>query len=130
MSALPLNTFDLSVRKVGSAIEQIRKGFAVAVVVVVEQELWWVRKCFRFGNYLIPRVEGAAVLWNLVAEENCKGQNDEVALQIVLPWSSGWMTVSIESFLIVAVMMPSHMEALVTWITFFCPSSSPTNTAT
>ena len=127
---LPLNTFDLSVRKVGCAIEQIGKGLAVTVVVVVEQELWWVRKCFRFGNYLIPRVEGAAVLWNLVAEENWEAKYDEVALQIVLPWSSGWMTASIESFLIVAVMMPSHMEALVTWITFFCPSSSPTNTAT
>ena len=74
VSALPLNTFDLAVCKVGSAIEQISKGLAVAVVVVVEQELWWVRKCFCFGNYLIPRVEGAAVLWNLVAEENWKGK--------------------------------------------------------
>ena len=85
MSALPLNTFDLPVRKVGSAIEQVSKGLAVAVVVVVEQELWWVRKRFRFGNYLIPRVEGAAVLWNLVAEENWGQKNGEIALQIVLP---------------------------------------------
>ena len=130
VSVFPLNTFDLSVRKVGCAIEQVGKGLAVAVVVVVEQELWWVRKRFRFDNYLIPRVEGATILWNLVAEENWEAKYDEVALQIVLPWSSGWMTVSIESFLIVADMMPSHMEALVTWITFFCPSSSPTNTAT
>ena len=130
VSVFPLNTFDLAVCKVGSAIEQISKSLAVAVVIVVEQELWWVGKCFCLGNYLVPRVEGAAVLWNLVAEENWKGKNDEVALQIVLPWSSGWMTVSIESFLIVAVMTPSHMEALVTWMTFLCPSSSPTKTAT
>ena len=55
---------------VDSSYQQIGKGLAVVVVVVVEQELWGLSKSLRSGYDLVAGVEGVLDSWDLVAEKN------------------------------------------------------------
>ena len=63
----PLDVLRLEVR---CSVQQVGEGFAVVVVVIGEQKLWRINQSLCFRNYLIPGVEGAPILWDLVADEN------------------------------------------------------------
>ena len=63
----PLDVLRLEVR---CSVQQVGEGLAVVVVVVVKQKFWWVSQSFCVCNNLVPSVESAPILWDLVADEN------------------------------------------------------------
>ena len=63
----PLDVLRLEVR---CTVQQVGEGLAVVVVVVVEEKLWRINQSLCFRNYLIPGVESAPILWDLVPDEN------------------------------------------------------------
>ena len=61
MGVETLHLLDVLSLEVGGAVEQVGKGLAVVVVVVVEEQLGWVNQSLGFCNYLISSVESMPI---------------------------------------------------------------------
>ena len=70
MGVETLHLLDVLSLEVGGAVEQVGKGLAVVVVVVVEEQLGLVSQSLCFFSNLIPGVESTSILRDLVADEN------------------------------------------------------------
>ena len=70
MGVVTLHPLEVLRLKVSCAVQQVGEGLAVVVVVVVKEKLWRISQSLCFRNYLIPGVESASILWDLVADEN------------------------------------------------------------
>ena len=70
MGVETLHLLDVLSLEVGGAVEQVGKGLAVVVVVVVEEQLGWVSQSLCSFSNLIPGVESTSILRDLVADEN------------------------------------------------------------
>ena len=61
MGVETLHLLDVLSLEVGGAVEQVGKGLAVVVVVVVEEQLGMVSQSLCFCNYLISSVESMPI---------------------------------------------------------------------
>ena len=61
MGVETLHLLDVLGLEVGGAVEQVGKGLAVVVVVVVEEQLGMVSQSLCFRNYLISSVESMPI---------------------------------------------------------------------